>query len=530
MYQLNNDLPEGREDIKSAGEANFEGKPDLRLLNKVRQNFGIFAGIALIFAVFFALWFYKAAIGVNVLIFSVIIILLLLTIINKLKLPLKKGTMAYYLGVVLLGISTMLTSSSILHFLNLVGIMFLLDLSLLHQFQENGEWGFVKHLARFLALPFYAIGSIGMPFIDGFHFLKKSKAFKNEKLLNIILGLCISVPILLIITALLSGADLLFGRMTEKIVRFSFSTDILAVGFMIIFGFFACYCVLCGVLIKAYKEEEKSGQKVDASIAITVVTLLCLVYAIFCGLQIVYLFANGLFVLPQDFTFAEYARRGFFELLAVTAINIIIMLLCGTFFQESKVLRLLLTFMTVCTYIMIASAAYRMLLYIDAYHLTFLRLFVLLALLIDAFILGGIIIAEYNKKFPLFPYSVLVISVCYIAFSFARPDYYIASYLLEQKELLYAEDVIFLTTELSPDAASVVVPLLADSKRWTKEAQPGKDDNLYGEYSHEVMQYIMHYYNRIENGNDIRGFRDFNLSYYNAGKYTKKYPLWSIKQ
>lgn len=78
------------------------------------------------------------------------------------------------------------------------------------------------------------------------------------------------------------------------------------------FGFLACYCILCGFASKVGLQEKKALGKADASIAITFMTLLTLVYAVFCVIQVVYLFANGLLVLPDGFTFAEYARRGFF--------------------------------------------------------------------------------------------------------------------------------------------------------------------------------------------------------------------------
>ena len=189
-------------------------------------------------------------------------------------------------------------------------------------------------------------------------------------------------------------------------------------------------------------------------------------YAVFCTIQLIYLFADGLFTLPTEFTFAEYARSGFFELLAVTIINISLMLICNTIFKDNKLLRFLICFMTSCTYIMIASATYRMLLYISAYHLTFLRIFVLLVLFIDVFILAGIMISQYKKEFPLFRYCVIVISFCYIAFSFTKPDYFIASYLEQHKNVLSMDDMVYLVNDLSLDAAPIVIPLINIQERW----------------------------------------------------------------
>jgi len=283
---------------------------------------------------------------------------------------------------------------------------------------------------------------------------------------------------------------------------------------MIIIGFIVCYCIICGATAKAGIEEiQKPLTKADASIAITVLSLLSLVYAVFCTIQILYLFTEGFSVLPKGFTFSEYARRGFFELLVVTAINIFLMILSTKYFEDCKFIRIILTFITACTYIMIGSAAYRMILYIEAYNLTFLRLFVLLFLLIDAFVLAGIIFYVYHKKFPLFHYCVTVTAVCYIAFSFARPDYYIANYHIQQKVDLNRDDIYFLTQELSLDAASVVLPVLYE----LVENNNDSSDQLSGFVSEESFNSIVKsYYENIQQEKNSRGIRDFNVSYEQA--------------
>jgi hypothetical protein len=233
------------------------------------------------------------------------------------------------------------------------------------------------------------------------------------------------------------------------------------------------------------------------------------------------LFANGLFVLPEEYTFAEYARRGFFELLTVAIINVLLMVLCRAFFKESKILRIVITFMTICTYIMIASAAYRMYLYISVYHLTFLRLFVLLSLMIIALILAGVIIAEYRQSFPLFKYCVAVTAVCYIVFSFTKPDYLIAKYLVENKVILDGEDIWYLTDELSLDAAPVVLEVLTERSRWLPEALSGENkyrEKLY--LTNKISQdyYYDKYIERIEEEKQDTDLRDFNYSKYLASK------------
>ncbi|MDF2845664.1 MAG: putative rane protein, partial [Herbinix sp.] len=94
-----------------------------------------------------------------------------------------------------------------------------------------------------------------------------------------------------------------------------------------------------------------------------------------------------------------------------------------------------------------------------------------------------------------FQYFVVVIAVCYTAFSFSKPDYIIASYRLEHEELK-EDDLYYLTYELSLDAAPLVLPIAANK------------DN---------------YLDRIENATNAMDFREFNLSGYLARKESEKY-------
>jgi hypothetical protein len=407
-----------------------------------------------------------------------------------------------------------------------VGIIFLLDLSLLHQFNEDEKWDFSRHFGKMLGLLFFSIASLGKPFVHGAEFMKQIKVLKNDKVRNVFIGIIISVPLVFIILVLLSSADLLFGEMTENIFNFFFSGDVIGVSFMLVFGILACYCIICGAVAHVGEDAPVQKKKADASIAITIMLILCFIYVIFCGIQIVYLFANGVSVLPQEFTFAEYARRGFFELLAVASINIILMLLEKALFQESKVVSVLITLITLCTYIMIGSATYRMLLYIGAYYLTFLRLFVLLALFIIALTLAGVVISEFRKNFPLFRYCVIVVTLPYLIFSFSKPDYYIAEYLIDHVDVLNYSDMNYLTSDLSLDAAPVLLPVIADPERWSDtkiddgkaEDHVRENETMYYEYGVSAAVMKEEYYARINRATSEREFRDFNYSIYRLSK------------
>ncbi len=536
MEQLNNALPPIEEENKEAA-ASIPRSMESPLLGEVRQKFEITGLISLIFGLLFTLSFYKAGFGLNAFFFTGVMVILLIVVMNHFAIPMKGSTYLYYGASLLLGLSSAITSNDSIQVMNTIGTILLLNLSILHQLHEDGKWEFAQHFGKMTGMLFHGIAAVPYPFVDSVRYMKRTKFFKNDRLRNIFLGIVISIPILWLVIALLADADMLFSDITSRIFEKFVSPELFAITFMVLFGFFSCYCILCGAAAQTGLREKTPFKKGSAVTAETVMLLICVVYAVFCGFQIVYLFAGGFFALPEGITFSEYARGGFFQLLAVTMINVLLMVLCTTFFNESKLLRILLTLMTACTYIMIFSAAYRMVLYVDAYRLTFLRVLVLLALLIIAFVLAGVIVSVYKKNFPLFRYSVAVITICYLGFSLARPDYWIATYFLQQKEVMEVEDAEFLTQELSLDAAPVVIPLLQDGSRWGDVSIMKHEDNsiyvpdmetdtrvIQGDWS-ILDYYSITYYLKIQSVNRHREIRDYNVSNTKALQWMEQNPI-----
>lgn len=485
------------------------------LLNKISRNFGLTGGISLLFGGVATTLFYKAELGLNSFIFTVVMVILLEIVAKKLKITITRGVRGCFIGAILFGLSNVLTSSGSLQFINSIAILLLLEVSLIQLFARCKNMAIGEYLYKIWNLPIKTFSSINMFFVDSNRFIKDKKLMKNDKHRNILIGCVIAIPFMVLIISLLSSADLLFGKIIKSMFEWILYRDFYVVILMIILGALLCYSLLCGA-IKEGGVSTKRIAKADSVIGITASSMLLLLYVLFCGIQVVYLFAGGLSRIPVEFTYAEYARRGFFELLAVTCLNIVLILFSINFFEEHRWLKRILTAITACTYIMIASATYRMLLYIGAYHLTFLRLIVLLFLLIDALVLAGIIISLYHKTFPLFAYSVVVVTLCYLAFSFSKPDYYIADYLIKHTEKIDRDDIYFLTSEISYDAAPIVVPVL--ERLYDDMEKLSKVNNINGERQGYIHSLINRYFEQVEDEADFRDIRDYNYSYDKALK------------
>lgn len=537
-------------------------------VKRFRENFAIFGTSALLFGICFTVCFFRAGIGISYPVFILAAIVLVQFVgvnLRNIQLdtanvpdagyesmdaerPEKKANrrkcvnriaIPYYIATFLIAVSVVFTTKASMHFFSTVAIVLLLEVAFLELLFSDTEKGrsFEERCKEVLLLPFAAIANCMTGLIDGFGFLRKMKFFRNEKVRHILLGVLVAIPLLVVVLALLTSADMIFSSWTETALdHIFFSSNPYLACFLTVVIYAVSYGIMAAasrmmapkqVNVPNMEVQKKTG---SALTAITVTVMLTLVYLLFCGIQLYFLFGAGNVSLPDEFTYAEYARQGFFQLLAVTFLNILILMFCRKAAGDSRVLRVILTVFSACTYIMIASAAMRMLLYIDAYSLSFLRILVLWFLGLNTLLVTGIILAIYRAKFPLFRYFVAVTAICYIVLAYANVDYIIASYNTKSQDKLEKVDIDYLTT-LSSDAAPVLLPALNEIITAEKNGLLGSGTEnpiarAYFEISEGRQQAIKvtcsSYIRRIAE-DEKKDFRSWNLSRNRAQKMIKEY-------
>ncbi|WP_158589556.1 DUF4153 domain-containing protein [Butyrivibrio sp. CB08] len=417
----------------------------------------------------------------------------------------------YVVSLVLLSIHRCMTTSVTLHFLERTAIFLLLFSFVIYLYNDTTGFDIFAWLLSILVTVVKPIEHIGDPFSDRRAY-KLSTAGEeiNEKKKTVnavLIGLAITVPLLLVIVPLLSSADAVFENMLSTIFKDIDIPKYIYHSFMMlitmVFGFWCAYTIISSMAAKELKIKVKGDGKTNPVIAITFTSIIGIVYLIFCAIQLLYLF-SGKMALPEGYTYAEYAHEGFYQLLAVCILNIVMVSICQAFFKHSKVLTALLTVIGVCTYIMIASSAMRMVLYIEVYHLTFMRIFVLWFLAVLCFFLAFLIISLYARKFPVFKACMVVITIAFIAFTYCNPEYQVAKYDLQATETKigkneYTSVADYITEELSYDA----VPAYAGNQEMLADFQE------YNKYNHD------------DDLDMYTGFRRFNFSFNKAHKYLK---------
>jgi hypothetical protein len=169
------------------------------------------------------------------------------------------------------------------------------------------------------------------------------------------------------------------GALTQRILHLALGVPV------------ACYLfgLLSGNVYRrhtsAFKQAHAEEAFVEAHVlpATAFAVLLALLIAVYICYFVVmapYLFSALTGVLPPGFTYAEYARRGFFELCGVAVINLAVVYLCWLLAKRAsrsypRILRILSGGVALLTCLLVITAASKMLLYIQSYGLSPLRLY-----------------------------------------------------------------------------------------------------------------------------------------------------------
>ena len=488
---------------------------DTEALKTMRAKFSFFAPTTLLYAVFYAFCMFKNDAGIAYLLFIIATIVYMKMSLTRLDMKLKKGSAFYFAAMVLLAVSTFCTDDSRIIIFNKLGI-FLLAMSLmLRTFYRTDAWGLGKYLKNIVCLVFGSLAELVRPFDDAENYLK-TDGKKNKNIGYVLLGALISVPLLLVVISLLSEADVFFEQMTNRFLGLFEMESIAWIISRIAIVFFATYLIVARLCRHSLSEKVTDRRTGEPVLAITVTAMLTVVYLLFSGIQIFGLFLGQL-QLPQGYTYAEYAREGFFQLLAVSILNLILVLVGMSFFRESKGLKGVLTVMSLCTFVMIASSAMRMIMYISCYDLTFLRILVLWTLGLLTMLFIGVLISIFSRQFKLFRYSIIVVTLLYLGLSFSHPDYIVA-YVNVQKETV---DYRYLE-KLSADAAPVLVPYIRtrDTVSVTQDAYGERKfvSITNDQFRKAPNNFGLKYMESINEKAQALGIRTFNVSRFMAAQ------------
>lgn len=307
--------------------------------------------------------------------------------------------------------------------------------------------------------------------------LKSVKTGHAKSATAVIRGLALAAPILLVFGGLLVSADQGFEHLVTNLFTFDpaslFNNTIV----------FTATTILCGGMLTRFLARPPAdpatppppsppyvlaphyhppfSEAAPIKLGVTEIGIVLgtmnLLFAIFVLLQAPYLFggASHLFA-TKDLAAADYARRGFFELVWIVGLAIPILLGSHALLREASrgavwTVRALSVAMVSLLFAMMASAAQRMSLYVDIYSLSTLRVYVCGAMVFMAGSLVWFLATTVRGRQDRFAFGSLIIFLAVVVgLNFMSPDATVARVNLAKP--IDKVDVQYLTT-LSADAA-----------------------------------------------------------------------------
>ena len=428
-------------------------------------------------AILHSILFYGQKLGLSVFLFCIALGFFVLTILEKNNKIKNRKALILSVPIILISATYFIFNNAFFNFINIFVLIILFALMIILAVFEKSSLKLLIYKIFSLILgsiEFFeeAVGSIIEAVVGVFKKRDKSKT-KNVKIGKIIKGLIVTIPILIVVLILLSSADSIFSNKLKDMLSTVFSFGIfesetyinLFFRLIIIIGITIYFiAILYNILEDKFGEKDVSETKpwkIDIIIGNTILTVLNLVYLVFCYIQISVLFMK--IGDMQNFNYASYARQGFFQLMAVSIINFIIILITSKRKEENKKInytKIMNLLLAVFTLIILFSSFYRMYLYEQAYGYTFLRLMVYFALITEIILIIPTIMYILNLNINLTKTYFVVIMLMYILVNYVNIDYMIAKKNIDRyfEDENYELDMNYLQT-LSIDATEQILRL-----------------------------------------------------------------------
>jgi hypothetical protein len=277
------------------------------------------------------------------------------------------------------------------------------------------------------------------------------------------LGLAASVPVAAVFGSLLMHADPIFERLVSRILGVDLTPLLSHVARVVLWSWLAAGLlrVLAGL---GWESQAAPLRRKGLGLGEvgTVLLVVDLLFLAFVAVQFRYLFGGADLVRQvTGLSYAEYARRGFFELVAVAALSLPLLLLADWWLDQRdpgrrRTFRSLAGVMLLLLGVMLASALLRMRLYTAEYGLTELRFYTTAFMGWLVLVFGWLVATVLRGRRERFGTGALLAGwLVLAALNLANPDAVIARINLDRAARGLPLDAAY-AAELSADALPVL--------------------------------------------------------------------------
>lgn len=280
---------------------------------------------------------------------------------------------------------------------------------------------------------------------------------------EVVRGIVLAIGLLLVFGALFASADGVFARLVGDAVL----PDIDLAEGLVRFVVFAAVLILVSALTLAgpWPRSEPAPatrglSRAEWGIALGALNLL---FALFLIVHVTALFGGQRYVLDTaGLSYAEYARQGFFQLVAVAVLTLLVVAGAVRWARRREprdvLLQVLLGVLCVLTLVVLVSALRRLLVYEEAFGFTQLRISVHATILWLGGLLVLVLLAGIRMRGRWLPRAAIAFTgVALLAFTLLDPEALVASKNVQRFQETGQIDVAYLST-LGEDA----VPALAE--------------------------------------------------------------------
>lgn len=258
--------------------------------------------------------------------------------------------------------------------------------------------------------------------------VKKGGGFRRTAL-PVLRGLLLALPALIVLALLLSSADPIFEQRMSALLdifRPEKWVEYLLRAFYILLLAYVLTGVFAHVLVKSQNEKLIGVEKpwlppflgwIESVIVLGAVDLL---FLFFVFLQFQYFFGGQANVNAAGFTYSEYARRGFGELVWVALISLLIFLGLAAVTRRSekwqrRVFSALGVLLVALVAVMLVSAYQRLVLYEEAYGFTRLRAYTHVFMVWLGVLLAATVVLDLTGRRRAFGLTALAVAAGFVA-------------------------------------------------------------------------------------------------------------------
>ena len=430
----------------------------------------LIAGASLGLGIIFDYLFYGKIPGVS---FMLYVLLVLGAIFGMARLVGKTvPNAAYVLVVPLLFFASMLfvRAGPLLVFLDTVVSLYLLALIawLLYK-PDLHKYMPYEYLKPMLDLPLQIVLKF-FAFVGGIASLH-TLARRHALVAQIVRGALIAIPLLVVFGALFASADLVFQKFVHDIFNLHINSDAVSrvIIALIVASFFAgLFSYIHKPLPAVAKHAARAGQfpRLGNVEMMIIFGSLNVLFFLFIIVQLAYLFGGQSNITGQGFTYAEYAHKGFSELVTATVAAFVVVLSAEKLVRRENATHTLrfnvqVVALVAQVMVIIVSAFKRLSLYEQAYGYTSLRIYVQVATVwlavISCILLYKIIRRQGDTVLALGVFATALLAVGFI--NVCNVDGFVARENIARYYATGNLDVQYLNS-LSDDAAGDTAVLL----------------------------------------------------------------------